>query len=51
MAPDQDAAFTRWLDRPCDEQGCDRTGDHNQLGRTLCAGHLDPDVRAFARND
>ncbi len=45
------ACFSCYLNTPCEEPGCDRTGDHNQGGRILCRAHLDDNLPAFARND
>lgn len=40
-----------YLSKPCDRKDCGRTATHNQNGAKVCNVHLDPDVRAFARND
>lgn len=43
-----------YLNRPCDEVGCDRVATHNQpcaVVYRVCNAHLDPTLPAFARND
>jgi hypothetical protein len=44
-------SLDEYLSKPCDRKNCDRTATHNQDGQKVCNSHLDPDRRAFARND